>query len=244
MTLTTIDGEGDDRHRARHAVGCDHHSPGARRFPGCAVSCRGDPITRTHRHRDADPPSDAEQERLLRQLAELRGEEHPDGTGAGGGIFGRLRDALGRPVTAPSVSCRRRRRVADHPVRPEGAAYVRRIQVGESVDVGDGAGRCRRVSVTGRSVRRVSSSTSYATGSSRHRSPGWSSSRQIAKGGARRDADRSMTEVGVDEIVPWSANRSVVRWDGERGAKALARWRSTAREAAKQLPPRVSPRGP
>jgi 16S rRNA (uracil1498-N3)-methyltransferase len=42
------------------------------------------------------------------------------------------------------------------------------------------------------------------------------------------------TEVGVDEIVPWSAARCVVLWDGDRGAKALARWRSTAREAAKQ----------
>jgi 16S rRNA (uracil1498-N3)-methyltransferase len=43
-----------------------------------------------------------------------------------------------------------------------------------------------------------------------------------------------MTEVGVAEIVPWQARRSVVRWSGERGDKALNRWRSTAREAAKQ----------
>jgi 16S rRNA (uracil1498-N3)-methyltransferase len=34
--------------------------------------------------------------------------------------------------------------------------------------------------------------------------------------------------------VPWSAERSVVKWEGDRGAKALARWRSTAREAGKQ----------
>ncbi len=43
-----------------------------------------------------------------------------------------------------------------------------------------------------------------------------------------------LTEVGVSSIVPWSAARSVAAWRGERAAKSLARWRSTAREAAKQ----------
>jgi 16S rRNA (uracil1498-N3)-methyltransferase len=43
-----------------------------------------------------------------------------------------------------------------------------------------------------------------------------------------------LTETGANEITPWSAARSIVRWSGERGARSLARWRSTAREAAKQ----------
>jgi 16S rRNA (uracil1498-N3)-methyltransferase len=43
-----------------------------------------------------------------------------------------------------------------------------------------------------------------------------------------------MTELGVDEIVPWAAARSIVQWHGVRGEKALARWRGTARVAAKQ----------
>ena len=43
-----------------------------------------------------------------------------------------------------------------------------------------------------------------------------------------------LTELGVDEIVPWSAQRSVVQWRGERAAKGLERWRRTVREAAKQ----------
>jgi 16S rRNA (uracil1498-N3)-methyltransferase len=43
-----------------------------------------------------------------------------------------------------------------------------------------------------------------------------------------------MTEVGVDEVVPWSAARSIVEWHGARGEKKLERWRSSAREAAKQ----------
>jgi len=43
-----------------------------------------------------------------------------------------------------------------------------------------------------------------------------------------------MTEAGVDAIVPWAAQRCVTQWHGERGERALARWRATAREAAKQ----------
>lgn len=43
------------------------------------------------------------------------------------------------------------------------------------------------------------------------------------------------TEAGVDAVLPWRATRCVARWDeGPRGAKALSRWRETAREAAKQ----------
>lgn len=43
-----------------------------------------------------------------------------------------------------------------------------------------------------------------------------------------------MTEVGVDAIVPWSASRCITQWKGDRGLKALGKWRATAREAGKQ----------
>ena len=43
-----------------------------------------------------------------------------------------------------------------------------------------------------------------------------------------------MTEVGVDAILPWAASRSVVRWDAERAAKGVEKWRTVAREASKQ----------
>ena len=56
----------------------------------------------------------------------------------------------------------------------------------------------------------------------------------LAKGDRSELAVEMLTEVGVGEIVPWSASRSVVRWTGERGEKSLGRWRATAREAAKQ----------
>src|SRR6266511_2385557 len=57
----------------------------------------------------------------------------------------------------------------------------------------------------------------------------------LIKGDRGELAVELATEAGADAIVPWRAGRSVVRWDdGPRGDRALARWRSTAREAAKQ----------
>jgi 16S rRNA (uracil1498-N3)-methyltransferase len=45
---------------------------------------------------------------------------------------------------------------------------------------------------------------------------------------------QKLTELGVDRIVPLRTSRSVVRWDGDRGAKAAGRLRRVAREAAAQ----------
>jgi 16S rRNA (uracil1498-N3)-methyltransferase len=56
----------------------------------------------------------------------------------------------------------------------------------------------------------------------------------LAKGDRAELAVELLTELGADEIVPWAAARSITQWRDERGAKALLRWRSTAREATKQ----------
>ena len=45
---------------------------------------------------------------------------------------------------------------------------------------------------------------------------------------------QKLTELGVDRIVPLRTSRSVVRWEGDRGAKAVDRLRRVAREAAAQ----------
>ena len=45
---------------------------------------------------------------------------------------------------------------------------------------------------------------------------------------------QKLTELGVDRIVPLRSSRSVVRWEGERGDKAVERLRRVAREAAAQ----------
>lgn len=56
----------------------------------------------------------------------------------------------------------------------------------------------------------------------------------IPKGERADLAVEALTEVGVDRVVAWQAARCVAVWRGERAEKSLSRWRTTAREAAKQ----------
>ncbi|MCU1590987.1 MAG: ribosomal small subunit methyltransferase [Frankiales bacterium] len=126
---------------------------------------------------------------------------------------------------------------------PEGhhAATVRRVRVGETVDLVDGRGTRASCRVALVERDRVELAVVRRTVEPQP-SPRLVLVQAIAKGDRGELAVELATEVGVDEIVPWSAARCVVKWDGERGARALGRWRSTAREAAKQsrrswLPP-------
>ena len=56
----------------------------------------------------------------------------------------------------------------------------------------------------------------------------------LPKGDRGELAVETMTETGVDAVVPWAASRCITQWKGERGQKALGKWRATAREAGKQ----------
>jgi 16S rRNA (uracil1498-N3)-methyltransferase len=113
------------------------------------------------------------------------------------------------------------------------AATVRRIQRGERVDVGDGRGTVAECVVTavGRDALELDVVRRRAEPPPQ---PRLIVVQALAKGDRAEDAVEAMTEVGVDAFVPWAAARSVVRWEGARGEKALGRWRSTARAAAKQ----------
>ncbi|RSD22731.1 16S rRNA (uracil(1498)-N(3))-methyltransferase [Mesobacillus subterraneus] len=42
------------------------------------------------------------------------------------------------------------------------------------------------------------------------------------------------TELGAREFVPFTASRSVVKWDGKKAAKKVERWQKIAKEAAEQ----------
>ncbi|GAA4229474.1 16S rRNA (uracil(1498)-N(3))-methyltransferase [Actinomadura meridiana] len=118
---------------------------------------------------------------------------------------------------------------------PEGrhAATVRRLRPGERVDLTDGAGLLAECVVT--AADRASLTLDVLA---RHREPPPVPRvvvvQALPKGDRGELAVETMTEVGVDEIVPWSAARCVTQWRAERRAKALARWRGTAREAGKQ----------
>ena len=113
------------------------------------------------------------------------------------------------------------------------AAAVRRLRPGEAVRLADGAGGLADCTVVGpadgglrlavAAVRRLSPPA-----------PRFVLVQALAKGDRGELAVELATELGVDEVLPWAAARSVTRWEGARGGRALARWRSTAREAAKQ----------
>lgn len=56
----------------------------------------------------------------------------------------------------------------------------------------------------------------------------------LAKGDRDLLAIEAATELGVDEVIPWQADRSIVRWRGDRAAKAARKWEQTVLAAAKQ----------
>lgn len=56
----------------------------------------------------------------------------------------------------------------------------------------------------------------------------------LAKGDRDVHAIEMATELGVDEVVPWQADRSIVRWRGERAVKGHRKWGQTVHAAAKQ----------
>jgi 16S rRNA (uracil1498-N3)-methyltransferase len=113
------------------------------------------------------------------------------------------------------------------------AVVVRRIRVGEQVALTDGAGTTAVVTVTATTKSSLTGTVSEVT-SDEPGSPRLVVVQAIPKGDRGELAVEMLTEVGADVIVPWAASRSVAVWRGERAAKSLAKWRSTAREAAKQ----------
>ncbi len=119
---------------------------------------------------------------------------------------------------------------------PEGrhAATVRRLRVGEAVLLADGRGGMAHAVAAA-----VARDTVELTITSRELlaapAPRVVLAQALVKGDRGELAVELATEAGVDAVLPWRAARCVARWeDGPRGDKALARWRSTVREAAKQ----------
>jgi 16S rRNA (uracil1498-N3)-methyltransferase len=119
---------------------------------------------------------------------------------------------------------------------PEGrhAVSVKRLHAGEEVVLTDGAGRWARGEVVATEGRdRLVVSLGEVTEEAAE-SPRITVVQALPKGDRGELAVETMTETGVDAIVPWAASRCITQWKGERGLKALAKWRATAREAGKQ----------
>ncbi|HSO90624.1 MAG TPA: 16S rRNA (uracil(1498)-N(3))-methyltransferase [Arthrobacter sp.] len=113
------------------------------------------------------------------------------------------------------------------------AVTVKRLAVGETVDIADGAGK--RLTGTVAAVAPNELSVECAELSDEPR-PGVRLVlvQALAKGDRDELAAETATELGIDAVVPWQAERSIVRWKAERAAKAHAKWQSVVTAAAKQ----------
>jgi 16S rRNA (uracil1498-N3)-methyltransferase len=113
------------------------------------------------------------------------------------------------------------------------AATVVRVRPGERYLVADGVGRrvlCEAEAVDRTWVRgRVLEVTDEPAPQ-----PRLVLVQALAKGDRDEQAIEAATELGVDEVVPWQAERSVVVWRGERAAKSLAKWAAVVTRATKQ----------
>lgn len=113
------------------------------------------------------------------------------------------------------------------------AVTVKRLAVGESVDIADGAGK-RLIGA----VAAVAPNELTVTCSELSDEPQPAVRlvlvQALAKGDRDELAAETATELGIDAVVPWQAERSIVRWKAERAAKAHAKWQSVVTAAAKQ----------
>ncbi|MFE0376019.1 16S rRNA (uracil(1498)-N(3))-methyltransferase [Streptomyces inhibens] len=119
---------------------------------------------------------------------------------------------------------------------PEGrhAVSVRRLRVGEEVVLTDGHGAGAQGTVAAVEGKDRLTVAVAELRTEDPPNPTITVVQALPKGDRGELAVETMTETGVDAIVPWPAARCVTQWKGERAAKSLGKWRATAREAGKQ----------
>lgn len=105
---------------------------------------------------------------------------------------------------------------------------VRRLRPGAALTVGDGAGRFRAARFG--ATLEVDGPVNRAPVPHPPVSIGFA----LTKGDKPELVVQKLTEIGVDEIVPFVAERSITRWDDDKAARQVRRWRVIAREACAQ----------
>ncbi|MBU7599048.1 16S rRNA (uracil(1498)-N(3))-methyltransferase [Streptomyces sp. P38-E01] len=114
------------------------------------------------------------------------------------------------------------------------AVSVRRLRAGEAVTLTDGVGTSAEGVVAAAEGKDQLHVTLGELSHEAEGDPRLVVVQALPKGDRGELAVETMTETGVDVIVPWAASRCVTQWKGPRGEKSLAKWRATAREAGKQ----------
>jgi 16S rRNA (uracil1498-N3)-methyltransferase len=113
------------------------------------------------------------------------------------------------------------------------AVTVNRISEGESIAIGNGAGlMISGTVVTAEHTEFVVQVESIVE--TPPPSPAIWLVQALAKGDRDEQAVQQATELGVDGVIPWSAQRSIVKWEGAKVRKGHDRWSAIVREASKQ----------
>ncbi len=113
------------------------------------------------------------------------------------------------------------------------AASVRRIRVGEKLDLGDGAGTMAHCVIEEVAKARLTARV-LERWTVEPAAPTVTVVQALPKSDRSELAIELATEAGADAFVAWQAARCVARWDGGRADKGLRRWRAVARAAARQ----------
>lgn len=114
------------------------------------------------------------------------------------------------------------------------AARVARIGIGEEILLTDPAGHQAPARVLAAAKESLALELITAPSAPVRRTPRLALVQALATGGRDEQAVESATELGVDRITPWIAQRSVAVWRGEKLQKGRARWEATVRAAVKQ----------
>lgn len=107
---------------------------------------------------------------------------------------------------------------------------VLRVRPGDALVVGDGAGRWAPAVLGPAGALEITQPVESAAAPTPALTVGFA----LVKGDKPELIVQKLTELGIDRIVPFRAERSVVVWDAPKAAKAHARLRSVARGAAMQ----------
>jgi 16S rRNA (uracil1498-N3)-methyltransferase len=113
------------------------------------------------------------------------------------------------------------------------AATVKRLRVGEKLQLTDGVGVRILASVLaneGSALQLIVENVVFE----KRPELGVTLVQALAKGDRDELAIQAATELGATSVVPWQANRCVSKWEGPKIAKGVTRWQTIVTEAAKQ----------
>jgi 16S rRNA (uracil1498-N3)-methyltransferase len=114
------------------------------------------------------------------------------------------------------------------------AVAVRRLAVGEELDLVDGVGRRVRGTIASVLDKQSLDVAVVTVHDEPPPEPLVVVVQALPKGDRGELAVELLTEIGVDVIVPWAAANCVTQWKGDRVERAHRRWADAAQAAAKQ----------